>query len=42
VLGRLIHSAPGGAAADGWDVAVFNQGHIPITDYAWVICAYVS
>jgi hypothetical protein len=40
---RVLESAPAGAAATGWTVAVRNESDAKtITEYVWVICANVS
>jgi hypothetical protein len=40
-IGALVETAPGGAAADGWEAKV-SSGNSSLTYYVWAICASVS
>jgi hypothetical protein len=38
----IVESAPAGAAATGWQASAINTSDATVTEFAWVICAYVS
>ena len=39
---RVVESAPSGASATGWQVAIYNGTDFSMSGYAWVICASVA